>query len=49
MKSQVKNNYREVMEFTIMHRPTLPVVQQQQTGASGIVWMAGLVVMELMR
>ncbi len=36
------------MGFTIMRRPTLPVVQQQQAGASGIVWMAGLVVIELM-
>lgn len=48
MKSRVKINYWEVMGFTIMRRPTLPVVQQQQAGASGIVWMAGWVVIELM-
>ena len=31
-----------------MRRPTLPIVQQQQASAGGIVWMAGLVVIELM-
>jgi len=37
MKSQVKVNYREGMEFTFAHRPTLPVVQQQQASVSGMV------------